>query len=150
MTCRFVLNGEAVSVNTAADSSLLELLRERFALTGTKAGCGKGECGSCLVLLDGKLVSSCLIPAFRLIGRRVTTIEGLSDGPQYQELAGILHRPDCPFCGSGQVMALAALYFRVNHPLKSDIDDALSGNLCCCGGIRGPAVRRDKKRTTRR
>jgi carbon-monoxide dehydrogenase small subunit len=136
-TLKFTLNGEAIEVYTDPAASLLSLLRDQLGLTGTKAGCGQGECGACTVLLDGQAVNSCLIPAGKVAGAEVVTIEALSlDGkPDFvQESFVEKGAVQCGFCTPGMVMSAHALLKHNPDPGVSEIKTAISGNLCRCTG----------------
>jgi aerobic-type carbon monoxide dehydrogenase small subunit (CoxS/CutS family) len=129
---RFVLNGKRTDVPAPPLKRLLDVLREDCDLTGTKEGCGEGECGACTVLLDGAPVNSCLVPFAHARGRRVTTIEGLRS-----RLPDALAREggtQCGICTPGVVMAAAALGPRAS---AARVREALSGNLCRCTGYAG-------------
>ena len=132
---KLVVNGKSHTVEVAPGTPLLWVLRDSIGLTGTKYGCGIGECGACTVLLDGKAVQSCHTPAAEAVGRRVTTIEGLSsDGDHPLQKAWAAEEvPQCGYCQSGQLMAAAALLARTPHPTDADIDEAMRGLLCRCG-----------------
>jgi carbon-monoxide dehydrogenase small subunit len=137
MTVTFDLNGEKVQVKTAPLKRLVDILAENLGLHGTKSGCRRGECGACLVILDGELVSSCLVPAFRLQNRSVLTIEGLAKEKIYTDLEKALaeeHVFQCEFCRSGILMAVAYLLERKKGLREQDIRAGLSGNLCHCAG----------------
>jgi carbon-monoxide dehydrogenase small subunit len=127
-----------VSVQAPANASLLTVLRDRLDLTGTKEGCGVGECGACSVLLDGRLVNSCLTLAAQADGRNVTTIEGIrgpDDGPNDLQQAFIDHGAvQCGFCIPGMVLAGEALLAANARPTRSEIRQAIAGNLCRCTG----------------
>ena len=135
---RFILNGDRVSVSTPPASPAGKLLREKFGLTGTKPGCGEGECGACTILLDGDAVNSCLLPAALLDGRDVVTIEGL-EGPD-----GGLHpvqrafveagAVQCGFCMPGMILSTVAFLREHPRPTDRQIDRAIEGNLCRCTG----------------
>ncbi|OGL12640.1 MAG: hypothetical protein A3F92_06045 [Candidatus Rokubacteria bacterium RIFCSPLOWO2_12_FULL_71_22] len=114
---------------------LLWVLRERLRLTGTKYGCGVALCGACTVHLDGQPIRSCVTPVSAAVGRRVTTIEGLSARTDHPvQRAWIeLDVPQCGYCQSGQILSAAALLARTPAPTDADIDDAMGGNLCRCG-----------------
>ena len=134
---KFILNGKTTSVDVLPEESLLEVLRSRLKLTGTKKGCGEGECGTCTVLLDGLPVDSCLLPALKVQNRKVTTIEGLSDGETlhpiqeaFLEAGGV----QCGFCTPGMVLSSKALLDRNPSPNREEIKEALSGNICRCTG----------------
>lgn len=140
MTTRiaFSLNGAEVAVEVTGAELLLDVLRRRLRLTGTKEGCGRGECGACTVLVDGLPVNACLFPAREAEGRQVTTIEGLVGeggllGPVQQafvERGGI----QCGFCSPGMILSAHALIERRARPSAEEIRDALAGNLCRCTG----------------
>jgi len=137
-TIHFTLNGELVEVEIEPHLTLLQLLREELELTGTKEGCGMGECGACTVLLDGKTVNSCIFPAMEVDGRRVTTIEGLID------VQGNLHpiqkafieygAIQCGFCTPGMVLSAKALLDENPKPTEEEIRSGIAGNLCRCTG----------------
>jgi aerobic-type carbon monoxide dehydrogenase small subunit (CoxS/CutS family) len=129
------VNGRDQSVDVAPDTPLLWVLRETLGLTGTKFGCGMAQCGACTVHLDGEAVRSCVTPAARAAGKKVTTIEGLpADLARPLQLAWIAEDvPQCGYCQSGQIMAAAVLLRENPRPGDDDIDDALSGNVCRCG-----------------
>jgi carbon-monoxide dehydrogenase small subunit len=137
MKIRFALNGREVSIETDAETRLLDILREDFHLTGTKEGCGEGECGACTVLLDGLPVNSCLIPAPQVEGRDVLTIEGLAEGNHLHPLqaAFVEHGAvQCGFCTPGFVLSAYALLRSNSAPTDEEILTALEGNLCRCTG----------------
>jgi carbon-monoxide dehydrogenase small subunit len=127
----FVLNGKRVKVRAHPMKRLLDVLREDCALTGTKEGCGEGECGACSVLVDGAPVNSCLVPAAHAVGTRVTTIEGLH-GRHPLQIAFVEHGgAQCGICTPGMIMAAVALGRR---PSLDAIRVGLAGNLCRCTG----------------
>jgi carbon-monoxide dehydrogenase small subunit len=134
---RITINGQLREVAVAPNRTLLDLLREDLDLTGTKHGCGEGDCGACTVLLDGAPVNACLILAAEAEGREVTTIEGLAGGsllhPVQQAFvdAGAVQ---CGYCTPGMVLVAAALVARNPSPTESDVRHALSGNFCRCTG----------------
>jgi xanthine dehydrogenase iron-sulfur cluster and FAD-binding subunit A len=134
----FRLNGQPVSVDAPADMSLLTLLRDPLGLTGTKEGCGVGECGACSVLLDGRLVNSCLTLAAQAAGREVTTIEGIrghDGGPNDLQQMFIEHGAvQCGFCIPGMVLAGEALLAANAQPTRAEIRQGIAGNLCRCTG----------------
>ncbi len=128
---RFTLNGKSRRIDSHPLKRLLDVLREDCALTGTKEGCGEGECGACTVLVDGMPVNSCLVPAAQVDGARVTTIEGL-DGRHPLQRAFVEHGgAQCGICTPGMIMAAVALG---KHPSLDDMRVGLAGNLCRCTG----------------
>lgn len=131
------LNGEAVELEIKPNRTLLELLREDLALTGTKDGCGIGECGSCTVLLDGWPIRSCLALAVEARGREVTTIEGLAKGERLHPLQESFIRNgaiQCGFCIPGMLLVAKALLDEKPHPTEQEVRAAIAGNLCRCTG----------------
>lgn len=131
------VNGRRVRVEGHPMVRLLDVLRTQLHLTGTKEGCGEGECGACSVLLDGRLVNSCLVPLAHAAGARVVTIEGLADGERLHAVqqAFIDHGgAQCGICTPGMVMAAADLLRRNPDPTREDIRTGLAGNLCRCTG----------------
>jgi aerobic-type carbon monoxide dehydrogenase small subunit (CoxS/CutS family) len=136
----FKLNGTTVEVAVAPGTLLVDLLRENFGLTGTKVGCREGECGACTVLVDGEAYNSCLMPALKVQGREVTTIEGLqkADGSldPIQEAFMDAGAAQCGFCTPGMIMSAKALLDSNPNPEENEIRKALSGVLCRCTGYR--------------
>jgi len=137
MNIRFVLNGAPLALDVAADRRVVDLLREDLGLTGTKEGCGSGECGACTILVDGVSRLSCLMLAAQLDGREITTIEGLARDGGLHPLQDAFVRSgavQCGFCSPGMILASAA--FLAHHPQcsRGQIREALSGNLCRCTG----------------
>ena len=130
----FRINGKEVAVDTSPDTPLLWVLRESVGLTGTKFGCGIGQCGACTVHVDGEAVRSCLVSVGDMEGKQVTTIEGLSeDGDHPVQQAWIAEQvPQCGYCQSGQIMAAVALLKQKPNPTDADIDETMT-NLCRCG-----------------
>jgi aerobic-type carbon monoxide dehydrogenase small subunit (CoxS/CutS family) len=130
-----MVNGRRRVVDVAPDTPLLWVLRDALGLTGTKFGCGIGQCGACTVHLDGAAVRSCTLPVAAVGARRVVTIEGLSaDGDHPVQRAWVEEDvPQCGYCQPGQIMAAAALLHAVPHPSDLEIDRALAGNVCRCG-----------------
>jgi aerobic-type carbon monoxide dehydrogenase small subunit (CoxS/CutS family) len=128
------VNGKPVSVDVVSDTPLLWVLRDNLGLTGTKFGCGIGECGACTVHLDGVATRSCSTPVSAVVGKKVTTIEGLSgDRSHAVQKAWIADDvPQCGYCQSGQIMAVAALLATNKKPTDTDIDTAIT-NICRCG-----------------
>jgi len=138
----FTVNGKAVQVDVAPSTPLLWVLSENLQMTGTKYGCGMAQCGACTVHLDGQAVRSCVTPVSRAAGKKVLTIEGLSS-----DLSHPLQRawieidvPQCGYCQSGQIMSAAILLTENPSPTDTDIDEAMSGNICRCGTY--PRIRR--------
>ena len=137
MKIQFDLNGKKVRVEVPAHWTFLRLLREMLGLTGTKEGCGIGECGTCTVLLDGMPVNSCLVMAPKVEGRKVETVEGLGTRDSLHPLqqAFIDHGAvQCGFCTPGVLMSSKALLGRNPTPTKEEIRDAITGHLCRCTG----------------
>ena len=135
MAFTLLVNGVQYGVDAEPETPLLWVLRDSIGLTGTKYGCGIGQCGACTVLIDGVAVRSCLLQASRAGGRKITTIEGLSgDNSHPVQKAWIAEQvPQCGYCQSGQIMTAAALLKRNPNPTDKDIDTAMQGNLCRCG-----------------
>ncbi len=138
MTIKLTVNGRAREVDLSHNlSRLLDILRDDLGLTGAKEGCGEGECGACSVLLDGKLVNSCLVPASQIDGSEVLTPEGLAESDAGRLLAECFtecHGAQCGFCTPGMMMASAALLHRNPDPDEQAIREGLAGNLCRCTG----------------
>jgi xanthine dehydrogenase YagT iron-sulfur-binding subunit len=135
-TITFTVNAKSVSVEVEPRDSLLEVLREKLKLTGTKKTCDRGECGGCTVLLDGQAVYSCLFPAIRADGKRVTTVEGLADGETLHPVQQAFIEKDayqCGYCMPGFIMSSVALLSRNPSPSAAEVRAGLSGNLCRCG-----------------
>lgn len=137
MTFAFTVNGEPVEVEAAGTRRLLDVLREDLGLTGTKEGCGEGECGACSVLLDGAVVDACLVPVSQCPGTSVRTVEGLADGPRL----GVLQQAfletggaQCGICTPGMLMAGEAFLASGTDPSEDNIREAIAGNLCRCTG----------------
>jgi carbon-monoxide dehydrogenase small subunit len=131
------VNGETVAVHIQADELLVDVLRDRLGLTGTKIGCNEGECGACTVIMDGQAVLSCLIPALRAQGRQITTIEGLGNGDTLHPLqqAFVEHGAvQCGYCIPGFILSAKALLDVNPHPTRAEIKEAIAGNLCRCTG----------------
>jgi aerobic-type carbon monoxide dehydrogenase small subunit (CoxS/CutS family) len=133
------LNGDQVRLAVDPDRTLVEALREDLGLTGTKASCEMGDCGSCTVLLDGEAVYSCLVLAAECEDRSVETVEGLAKGQELHPLQAAFIECDalqCGYCTPGQIMSLEGLRRRVPEPTEEDIERAVQGNLCRCGAYR--------------
>jgi isoquinoline 1-oxidoreductase alpha subunit len=138
MAFDFSVNGARKVVDVPADMPLLWVLRDTLGMTGTKFGCGLEECGACTVHIDGVATKSCGVAVSEVVGKRVTTIEGLSPAPG--AAAHPVQRawieedvPQCGYCQSGQIMAAASLLAKTPHPTDADIDRAMRGNICRCG-----------------
>ena len=138
MLIEFTLNGKSVSIDAPADITLLALLRDHLALTGAKEGCAVGECGACSVIMDGRLINSCLVLAPQAGGSQIITIEGVHapDGEpnDLQENFIEYGAVQCGICIPGMVMAGEALLMQNLNPTRSQIRTALAGNLCRCTG----------------
>src|SRR5262245_8660050 len=132
---KLAVNGTDREVDAPPDMPLLWVLRDLMGLTGTKFGCGIAQCGACTVHVDGSPLRACVTPASTVAGKKITTIEGLSaDGSHpVQKAWAELDVVQCGYCQSGQIMSAAALLAKVPSPTDTDIDQALSGNLCRCG-----------------
>ena len=131
------VNGRDITVEVGADELLVDVLRDRLGMTGTKIGCGQGECGACTIIMRGQPVLSCLLPALRAQGQEITTIEGLSDGETLHPLqqAFIDHGAvQCGYCTPGFIMSAKALLDANPHPTRDQIKEAIAGNLCRCTG----------------
>jgi isoquinoline 1-oxidoreductase alpha subunit len=135
MTIAITVNGKEQALDVEAEMPLLWALRETLGLTGTKYGCGIAACGACTVLMDGRAVRSCTLPVSAAGGKTVTTIEGLAqDGaPHAVQRAWVTHQvPQCGYCQSGMIMAVAGLLAQIPKPTDDDIDAGLT-NVCRCG-----------------
>jgi len=137
VTVRLQVNGTEHAVETWPMVRLLDVLRHDLALTGTKEGCGEGECGACAVIFNGHLVNSCLIPALESQGASIQTIEGLASEDRLHRLQQSFIESggaQCGICTPGMILAAASLLRRYPHPNPEQIREALSGNLCRCTG----------------
>jgi len=131
------INGKAMSLEAHPMARLLDVLREQAGLTGTKEGCGEGECGACSIEMDGALVNSCLIPALQADGAKIRTIEGVAGADELSAVqqAFLTHGgAQCGICTPGMVLAASNLLARNSHPTENEIREALAGNLCRCTG----------------
>jgi isoquinoline 1-oxidoreductase alpha subunit len=126
------INGKAIDLEIETDMPLLWAIRDEAGLTGTKFGCGVGQCGACTVLLDGEPVRSCSVSSGAAVGRKITTIEGLGGKSALQKAWIAKQVPQCGYCQSGMLMAATALLARKPHPSDADIDAAIT-NVCRCG-----------------
>ena len=132
----FTLNGQAVSTNVDPSTPLLWVVRDQFKLKGSKFGCGAGLCGACTMHADGAALKTCVTPIAAVAGKAITTIEGLGTPDDLHPLQAAWHAhsvPQCGYCQSGQIMAAAALLEANPNPTATDIDAAMSGNICRCG-----------------
>ena len=137
MIVEFKLNGENVKVETGLAMRLLDVIRNDFNLTGTKEGCAEGECGACIVFLDGMMVNSCMVPMNNVIGKEVVTIEGFSKTERYKKIEKAFMEEgavQCGFCTPGMVMATEGLLKLGISLSEEDIKEGLSGNICRCTG----------------
>ena len=137
MLIEFTINGESRQLDVFPMARLLDVLREQLQLTGTKEGCGEGECGACTVTIDGRIVNSCLVPAAQANGAEITTIEGVAQNNQLHAVqqAFIQHGgAQCGICTPGMVLAAVDLLKRNPQPTEADIRNGLAGNLCRCTG----------------
>ncbi len=134
---RLTVNGEKRELSVEPHQLLVDVIRQDLGLTGTKKGCGTGDCGSCTVILDGRAVNSCLIMAVETDGSEILTVEGLHQGEKLHPLqeAFIRHGAiQCGFCSPGMMMAAKALLDQCSSPTEDQIKTAISGNLCRCTG----------------
>jgi carbon-monoxide dehydrogenase small subunit len=137
MKLTFWVNEKPIELDTEPDRRLLDLLREDLGLTGTKEGCGEGECGACTVILDGEAAHACMVLAIQLEGCHVTTIEGLEENGELSALQKIFAEESaiqCGFCTPGMILSAKALLMHRPHPTDEEIRRALAGNLCRCSG----------------
>jgi aerobic-type carbon monoxide dehydrogenase small subunit (CoxS/CutS family) len=137
------VNGTKHEVDPPPSASLLSVLRDDLGLTGTRFGCGSGQCGACYVIADGRAVASCLLPVRQAADREITTIEGLAEGDVLHPVQQAFIAEDamqCGYCTSGMIISAAALLARDAAPDETTIRDALAGNLCRCG-VYGRAIR---------
>lgn len=136
-TVEFTVNGETRRLEVFPMARLLDVLREQMNLTGTKEGCGEGECGACTVIIDGQIVNSCLVPVAQIEGCKITTIEGVAEADQLHAVqkAFIEHGgAQCGICTPGMILAAVDLLNRNPEPTETDIRNGLAGNLCRCTG----------------
>lgn len=136
---QLVVNGIEHRVHTSTGATLLDLLREQLGLKGVKRGCSAGQCGSCTVLMNGKAVNACLVPAVRAAGKQIATVEGLEGVAGLHPLQKEFESKgavQCGFCTPGMLMSAKALLDSVPNPARKMIKEALSGNLCRCSGYK--------------
>ena len=137
MKLRFTLNGRPMELEADGSRRLLDVLREDLGLTGTKEGCGQGECGACTVMLNGEAVHACLTMAGQLEGGELWTIEGLEENGELDAIQKAFIRKSavqCGFCTSGMVMSIKALLLHNPHPTQDEVKLAIAGNICRCTG----------------
>lgn len=137
MKLKFTLNHRACEVEAGAHERLLDILRDRLGLTGTKEGCGIGECGACTVIVDGNAVNACLTLGAEVEGKHVLTIEGIAEDGELSPIQQAMlkhHAFQCGFCTPGMVMSAKALLDKNPHPSREEIKTAIAGNLCRCTG----------------
>jgi len=141
------VNGERRDIDVPPNASLLSVLRDDLGLTGTRYGCGRGQCGACYVLADNRAVASCLLTADQAARMEITTVEGLANGADLHPVQQAFVDEDalqCGYCTSGMVISAVALLARDPKPDETSIRDALAGNLCRCG-VYGRAIRAIQK-----
>jgi len=155
MSYRFFVNGDPIEVEVPGMRRLLDVLREDLALTGTKEGCGEGECGACSVLLDGAVVDACLVPICQVDGTSVRTVEGLGTQEQLNDLQSAFLEAggaQCGICTPGMLMAAEAFLASSDHATDDSIREAIAGNLCRCTGytkiVEAIAQAAERRRTT--
>ena len=147
MKLALTVNGERRDVEVPPNTSLLSVLRDDLGLTGTRYGCGRGQCGACYVLADDRAVASCLLTADQAARMEITTVEGLAKGAELHPVQEAFAKGDalqCGYCTSGMVISAVALLARDPEPDETSIRDALAGNLCRCG-VYGRAIRAIQK-----
>lgn len=134
---KFTLNGDPIEIVVTPDDMLVDVLRDKLDLTGTKKGCGKGECGACTIIMNGEAVNSCMVPAMKAMGATVETIEGISTPEKFhpvQETFMDLGAIQCGFCTPGMIMSAKALLDKTTSPTSKEVKKALAGNICRCTG----------------
>jgi carbon-monoxide dehydrogenase small subunit len=133
----FKLNGQIVETLVSPDEILLDILRDRFNFTGTKNGCGKGECGACTVIINGNAVNACMVPAMKAMNKEIQTIEGIGTPENLHPLQETFIEKgaiQCGFCTPGMIMSSKALLDKNLSPTSDEIKEAISGNICRCTG----------------
>jgi aerobic-type carbon monoxide dehydrogenase small subunit (CoxS/CutS family) len=136
MAITLLVNGTKHVVNVPSNDTLLSVLRDHLNLTGTKYGCGEGQCGACTVLLDGKSIRSCRTPVGSVAGKKITSIEGLEQNGQLHPVQRAFLEQEafqCGYCTSGMIMAGVALLDQTPHPSDADVIRHMDGNICRCG-----------------
>lgn len=137
MELNFILNENRVKIDVSPDKRLIDILRDDFQLTGTKEGCGEGECGACTVIIDKKAIHSCLVHAITLEGKNILTIEGLEKNGEIDIIQKCFLEEiavQCGYCTTGMIMSTKALLYKTLNPTEEEIKIALSGNICRCSG----------------
>ncbi len=139
MKIELTVNGEARTLEGEPMARLLDVVREQLGLTGTKEGCGEGECGACTVLMDGEPILSCLTPLFQCQGHEIDTIEGIAANQAREFIEGFVATGgvQCGACTPGVVISAWALLQRNENPTRQEVEEALAGNLCRCTGYEG-------------
>ena len=135
MNIGFILNGEDVSIDTDAESRLVDILRNTFGLLGAKTGCYIGNCGACSVILNGEVVKACLVPAFKIRAREIVTVEGFMQTDEYQDVLDAVAETEaenCGFCNAGKILTAEALLGRNPRPSEDEILSAFQGIRCRC------------------
>ena len=138
MTINFILNGEDVVFTGEPVSRLIDILRGSFGLFGAKPGCNSGQCGACTVIFNGYVTPSCLIPAFKIKGHEIITIEGFSQTDEYSEIISVfseVHLGNCGYCEPGKILCTGALFDRFQNPTREEILLGFSGIKCRCTNI---------------
>jgi aerobic-type carbon monoxide dehydrogenase small subunit (CoxS/CutS family) len=135
MQYKLSINGQTKAVDAPPDMPLLWVIRDLIGLTGTKYGCGIAQCRACTIHLDGEAIFSCQIPVSSAVGKKITTIEGLSTGQLHPVQKAWIEEdvPQCGYCQPGQIMSAVALLQKNKNPSDADIDQAMMGNICRCG-----------------
>lgn len=134
---KFILNGEPIEIMVSPGEMLVDILRDKLYLTGTKKGCGKGECGACTVIMNGVAVNSCMIPAMKALDAKIETIEGIASKDKFHPLQETFMDEgavQCGFCTPGMIMSAKALLDQNKNPGKEEIREAIGGNICRCTG----------------
>ncbi len=131
-----IVNGKKISIDIAPDAILLDVIRDELTLTGTKKGCGEGECGACTVIIDGVTVNSCMYPALKANGKEIITVEGLSEGELTKLQQAFIDEGavQCGFCTPGMLLSAKVILDKHPNPTREEIRKGISGNLCRCTG----------------
>jgi carbon-monoxide dehydrogenase small subunit len=138
MNINFILNGDDVTVNCDSNVRLIDIIRRNFGLFGAKSGCLTGQCGACSVFIDGQISPSCLIPAFKIRGSEIVTIEGFSNTSEYEDIVTgfqYAHLGNCGYCESGKILCTEALLERIASPSRDEILMGFSGIKCRCTNV---------------